>query len=81
MIAEAVHLDATCLAFRAKGRTREGLTVQSEAQSVLECSTKLCGEQGETEACNWGGEEPLAWGIEQASIRLLLRTLDFAVSF
>ena len=82
MIAEAVHLDATCLAFRAKGRTREGLTVQSEAQSVLECSTKLCGEQGETEACNWGARsQSLAWGIEQASIRLLLRTLDFAVSF
>ena len=41
MIAEAIHLFTTSLAFGAEGRARKGLTVQREAQTELECRAKL----------------------------------------
>ena len=81
MIAEAIHLFTTSLAFGAEGRARKGLTVHREAQRNLSAGNCVESKARPSPAIGGASSQSLACGVEQASIRLLLRTLDLAISF
>ena len=78
VVAELIHFNTTHLA-SAKSGTRKGLTEQRHAQAKLERRAKLGGLGGKAETRE--AREASRWrGIEQASIRLLLRILDLPIS-
>jgi hypothetical protein len=81
MVAKHIHFGTTNLASIGKSRTRGALTEKGHAQAKLERNAKLGGKQGKAQTCDRGARsQSLACGIAQASIRLLLRVLDLAVS-